>query len=57
MKGSAATVGAERLRVLMQEIENAAVSNKWKILRKLIDDLYREYNLFEKELKKRRFFR
>lgn len=52
MKGSAATVGAERLRVLMQEIENAAVSNKWKILRKLIDDLYREYNLFEKELKK-----
>ena len=52
MKGSSATVGAERLRALLQQIEKAAASNNWKILRKLIDDLYNEYDLFEKEIQK-----
>ena len=55
MKGSAATLGAERLKVLLQQIEEASASNNWTILRKLIDDLYKEYDLFEKEIKKEVF--
>jgi len=52
MKGSSATVGAERLRALLQQMEKAASSNNWKMLKKLIDDLEKEYNLFKKEIQK-----